>query len=622
MGNHLEYAERVQETEKSLTGMNWLKLTYITKKSASLDGYMNYISSKFFPEKEQISLYDIEERSAIIETTIQSYKSIQQEIKSDHVLDSDLKLFLIKKIQESTNKAEIAKISLLFEAEKYGYDINFAGTSFSIKKNQTAIEQIGLWSDYEKEKNKYLEHIEDLQTATYGPKISDNPDEKNIILSLCNDKYQKNKKRLTQQEDILFSSFLDTFKDSITNTIPQDRKKLSSRGKLSMSTIMEGTEHVKTHFYPEITQRPQQQEKWKTWYAAPFSSKVREYPDKEEDIFNKILTTIGHEDAWHMIRWNNQEGNWLIIAWPWYEDIEEGITKLNEWLLRYSLDDYPLIPNDTFIAVFIGENYNFEATYHLLKAWKKLNISEEITKEKETSLSKIAFNLAQRVKCYYPRDEKGSNRKDVIYFRGEKKLVEYLKSLPNDEERAAFYRKAMSAKVSFEDIFTLDTLFQKLWVHPEDINQNKLVDKVFHIKLKEWAGAFSKKANDEWVANIEKNLWKWDFRFNGMKEYVQEEKKALVELFDMVHYKKYRGKYVQEAKWTQLKARDVLKKWNIVSLPTANGIQKAKVISSDLNELKVILQHDGKFTGWDIMTISKKDIKNLWEVRILNKQKK
>jgi methionyl-tRNA synthetase len=100
-----------------------------------------------------------------------------------------------------------------------------------------------------------------LQTATYGPKISDNPDEKNIILSLCNDKYQKNKKRLTQQEDILFSSFLDTFKDSITNTIPQDRKKLSSRGKLSMSTIMEGTEHVKTHFYPEITQRPQQQEK-------------------------------------------------------------------------------------------------------------------------------------------------------------------------------------------------------------------------------------------------------------------------------------------------------------------------------------------------------------------------
>jgi hypothetical protein len=57
--------------------------------------------------------------------------------------------------------------------------------------------------------------------------------------------------------------------------------------------------------------------------------------------------------------------------------------------------------------------------------------------------------------------------------------------LPNDEERAEFYRKAMSAKVSFEDIFTLDNLFKKLGTTPENINQNKLVDKVFNVKLQE-----------------------------------------------------------------------------------------------------------------------------------------
>jgi len=66
--------------------------------------------------------------------------------------------------------------------------------------------------------------------------------------------------------------------------------------------------------------------------------------------------------------------------------------------LKYTLDEYPIIPNDTFIAVFIGENYNFEDTYHLITALKKLRITGEITKEKETSIAKTAFNLTQRVK--------------------------------------------------------------------------------------------------------------------------------------------------------------------------------------------------------------------------------
>lgn len=583
---------------------------------------MNYLSSKFFPNKESLSSYDIAERISLIESVLQDIHDLRYNIENDNDLDSDLKHFLIKRIDESSKKAEIAKRSAWFEAEKSGYDIIFSWSTFELKKNPEKLHKIWLWTEYENNKQLYLKEIDTLQTAVYGPKISDCPDEKEIILSMCNASYKKNKDKLTETENRLFSSFLDTFKESITNKVAQDKKKLPARGNLPMSDIMKGTEHIKQHFYPVISQRPQKQEKWKTWYSTPFSSKIREYPDKDEDLFNKIFTTIGHEDGGHMVRSDNQEKNGMIIAWPWYEDIEEGITKLNEWLLKYSLDEYPLIPSNTFIAVFMGENYNFEDTYHLLKAWKKLNVTWEITKEKEASLFKTAFNLTQRVKCYYPRDEKWSNRKDVIYFRGEKKLVEYLKSLPNDEERAAFYRKAMSAKVSFEDIFTLDSLFQKLGTDTSRINQNKLVDKVFHIKLKEWAWAFSEKINEDGITNKEKNLLKWDFRFRGTQEYINEEKAALVSLFDIVHYKKYRGKYVQEWEWNKLKSRDLLKKGNIVSIPTAHGIQKAKVIDSNLDTLKVILQHNGKYTGWEIITIKKKDIKNLWAVRILNKQKK
>lgn len=155
-------------------------------------------------------------------------------------------------------------------------------------------------------------------------------------MSICNEKFQKSKQKLSQQEQTIFESFLSKFRDNIWKA-PQDRKKLPSRGSLNMETIMNWTEHIKNTFYPNISGRPQIKENGKTWYAASFATKIREYPDKSEDNFNKILTTIGHEDAWHMVRSDNQKKNGIIISWAGNEDIEEGITKLNEWLLRYNI---------------------------------------------------------------------------------------------------------------------------------------------------------------------------------------------------------------------------------------------------------------------------------------------
>jgi hypothetical protein len=621
MNNYQEYAQKVEWLWKTLTGMVWLKLTYIKSKSDWIDTYTNYLSSKFFPKKENITQYDIEERFTIIESALQEYKEIENEIRNDQYLTQKLKEFLIKKIKESANKAEIAKRSIFFEAEKSGYDILIEWSTFEIKKNQEKIEKIWLQKNFEEKKHIYIQEIDDLQTKIYGPKISEIEDEKSIIISICNEKYQKNKQNLSQKEKEIFEIFLEKFKENIWKA-PQDRKKLPSRGNISMKTIMEGTEHIKKSFYPNISNWEQIKEEWKTWYAVPFTTKKREYPDKDQDNFNKILTTIGHEDGWHMVRWDNQEKNWLIITWAWYEDIEEGITKLNEWLLKYNLEEYPLIPNNTFIAVFIWENYNFKETYELIKIIKKLETKETITKEKETNITKSAFELTQRVKCYYPRDENGSNRKDVIYFRGERKLVEYLKSLANDEERAIFYRKAMSAKVSFEDIFTIDGLLEELWTSAKNTNENKLVDKIFNVKLNEWAGVFNKIINKNWTNNIHENLLKWDFRFKGMEEYKNEEKKALVNLFTMVNYKKYRGKYVQEGERKKLKTRDNLKKRNIVSVKTDEWQKKGKIIWSNLTDLKILLQENGNYHSRKTITIKKKDKDKLKEVRILNKQQK
>jgi len=53
-----------------------------------------------------------------------------------------------------------------------------------------------------------------------------------------------------------------------------------------------------------------------------------------------------------------------------------------------------------------------------------------------------------------------------------------------------------------------------------------------------------------------------------MSEYIQSEKIALIELFSMVKYKKWRGKYIQEEERKKLKIRDNLKKRNIISVKT------------------------------------------------------
>lgn len=548
MQNYTEYANKIEWIEKTLAGMLWLKLSYVESKSESINSYVNYISSKFFPNKKEITQYDIEERLVVIQSAIKWYKNLKNIIQDDQNLTPNLKKFTIKRLQENLNKSEIAKKSIFFEAEKYGYDILFEGSIFEIKKNNDKINKIWFSEEFNKKKKKYLKDIDILQTNIYWPKISEVKEEKDLVMSLCNEKYQRNKSKLSVEEQTIFNDFLNKFKENIIFNEMKNTKKLPSRWTLSMENIMKWTEHIKKSFYPDIN-RWQVKEEGKTGYSAPYETKNREYPNKEEDNFNKILTTIWHEDAGHMVRWDNQEKSWLIIAGAWYENIEEWITKLNEWLLKYWLDDYPLIPNNTFISVFIWENYNFEDTYKLIRILKKINIDGEITKEDEEKISKDSLNLSQRVKWYYPRDEKWSNRKDVIYFRWERKIIEYLKSLPDDEARAKWYRKAMSAKVSFEDIFTIDVLLEELGTSIENTNTNKLVDKIFNVKLEKWAWAFSRKIKPEtWTSNLDENLLNWDFRFNWMEECSMKEKKAIIELFNIVKYKKHNGKYINQDK--------------------------------------------------------------------------
>jgi len=553
MDQYKKYADEILSTDKPLTSILWTSFNYVQSISDWLDTYVNYISSKLFSAKDKVSQYDIEEITTVLQSALQKYTDIQTKIENDEHLDHDLRVFLIKKIDESKKKVEITKRATFFEAEKSGYDITFSWSAFTIQKNQNKIQALWLPQEYIAGKQTYLEEINNLQNSVYGPRITDLDDERKTVVSLCNKTYQENKQKLSDEERGVFESFLKTFETDIDSEFKSMKAgKMPPRWNISMETVMEWTEHIKKHFYPNVDWT-QQIESGKVTYSAAMETKTRKYPDKKEDTINKLLTVVWHEDGTHMIRWDNQSKNWLIMAWPWYEDIEEWITRFNEKLLLWhTLDAYPLVPDDPFIATFIGENFNFKDTYNLIKIIKKLNIPSDKLAEKEATISRLALNLTQIVKSYYPRDEAWSNRKNVIYFRWEKKLIEYLKSLPDDKKRAEFYKKAMSAKVSFEDIFIIDKLFQKLWTDTKNINQNKLVDKVLNVKLQQWAWAFSKKIQEDGTTNLEKNLLQWDFRFTWVEEYTQGEKKALLDIFTMIGYKKYKGKYIKQEEYEKI----------------------------------------------------------------------
>jgi hypothetical protein len=97
---------------------------------------------------------------------------------------------------------------------------------------------------------------------------------------------------------------------------------------------------------------------------------------------------------------------------------------VNEQLAVVSLDDVSIDqPTIHHISTFIAENYDAEQTKKLLFIYYKL-----IGKSHDEA-EKMAKSRTQRVKRYHANDLPGANRKDVVYWRGMKIVVDYLKNV-------------------------------------------------------------------------------------------------------------------------------------------------------------------------------------------------
>jgi hypothetical protein len=138
----------------------------------------------------------------------------------------------------------------------------------------------------------------------------------------------------------------------------------------------------------------------------------------------RSLELLSHEEITHVITGTNKE-NAFNIASDTYLELQEGVAMLNEKAVTTDIKNISAEPTIHHISTFIGENYNREDTYNLLRIYYTLT-----GKKNAESLAKTR---TERVKRFHAYDQGGANRKDVVYRRGMLDVLAYIQNLDTNE---------------------------------------------------------------------------------------------------------------------------------------------------------------------------------------------
>ncbi len=540
---HKKHTDRLEEiNKKDISGIQWIGLKY-KETLDELGNSINTISNSFFnfkedgtektekeiKEMETLQVDDINARRQATQRAKYEILHIQKDIEQDKNIIPSIKILLQQKIKQTLQKIQMIELSTPLEALKYSYILDQKTNTFTKDINK----QKDLWL-YKKTYKQNITTITKLQDDLYGPKISDTIEERDCIINNLTNLLKKNKDKITDGESIKFFHFLERF--SITTKIPNAPKvaKIPMIGDIPTTSIKNIANYTINTFY-DIPERNADSKIGKNNLSVNVDKKELNLPANKTFFPESSLSTIiEHEIWWHVVR-GAQGKQKLWFAWENYENIEEWITKLNEYLMHYdTLEDIPLKPEIAHISVFIGENYNFQDTLQLLKIYFKL------TGKSDFDAQKLALTRAKRVKSYYARDQPWANRKDVIYYRWAKKLIEYFKTL-SPQERASFYNDAYFAKLSFEDIALVPDLKKQLGISKKNTDipfplWKLILRKQNYVHPTIWTslGAFSNNKK------IQENLIGEDFRFLKLDPLTREKKKQVI---NIMQYKEESKEY-------------------------------------------------------------------------------
>ena len=178
------------------------------------------------------------------------------------------------------------------------------------------------------------------------------------------------------------------------------------------------------------------------------------FPTGKSYSRERICKLIDHEVGTHFVK-NENAYRGVTVRSPWYLEDEEGIATTNEdaVVILDTNDIFAGDPTVHHLSTFVAEHYTYDQTYTILKAYfRMMEYSEE-------DAAKEAKKRTERVKRFHAYDRSGANRKDVVYWRGKKKVADFLARASVEELQK---RRDLMYQGKFSEI-DIDSIPTLLW---------------------------------------------------------------------------------------------------------------------------------------------------------------
>lgn len=477
----MDISKKIESIKLNIEKPLWWILNYTVS---------NTINKSFFSETiEKVTQRDIDNATIFLDSYLQQFKRLAKEVQESVFLNDVQKKLFLWTLKTYCLKILLFKYAVYIEGEKWGYTIDA------------------------NDKAHYLKNIEKLETLVYWPKISEQAYEVNKIISDLNSLYQKNKEKITEEEQKKFTTFLQKFPFATPEITEEKNSNKNTLGKLQQENfakvlqkwlnlyniesyiikisdkISETKEENWILYIPAINaitgknQTNEDLEKIYTQFGYKESIlkiKIRtcaaievNMAEKEINIPSttnyysviRTLELLSHEIITHAFTGANKQNKFNIES-DTYLELQEGIAMLNEKWVTTDINTLSPAPTIHHISTFIGENTNKQETYDLLKIYYQL-----MGKKNAESLAKLR---TERVKRFHADDQKWANRKDVVYRRGMIDVLDYIQHLDkNNIEDIKNLQKNIFGfyigKLGKEEVKNAEALIEWFDIHPDTI---------------------------------------------------------------------------------------------------------------------------------------------------------
>jgi len=494
-------------------------LSYIKEDT---DTYSSYYATYFFwDEAKEITPEIIQGAIDKFDQSLSKIKALKLQIRKEEDWPEYLKKMYLDSCNEAGLELIAFKEAIYLEAKKYGYQIEIADNTIK------GIKHTGKNMLTQDERDIYEKQVSKLQTAIYGPKISEVKKERELVTTYLSQLYGENNQLLTEEEKKRFTSFLGEYQADIHHDTYTFKAKKTLEGTLpfeKLEKIAQNALAIQGISGYSITRKP-----GKTNFSVATMKNEIDFPNKDKLAKSGIFTLLEHEIAGHVVVGEtNKKTLKFRGAKRWAK--EEAINVLNETLIQFPLEDALQVEvPPSHITTFFGETNDYKGTYDLTKIYYKL-----LGKSEKTAHSN-ALKRARRVKCYHDFDSHEANRKDVIYYRNYLELVDYLLSLETDQERAEYYRTAYTMQVGFDDLRFWEQIKKDLEIKEEELYSPYFIGKVLFKKIQQGKGVL-KNAGEA----------SYDFRSSDkINALTFDKKRLLVDILKNMGYDMKNGTYTK-----------------------------------------------------------------------------